>query len=46
MDIIYAAEKPSIAKLFSQRMKRLVETVSQASARLDEFLCTQTTGGA
>ena len=24
MDIIYAAEKPSIAKLFSQRIKRLV----------------------
>jgi hypothetical protein len=24
MDIIYAVEKPSIAKLFSQRIKRLV----------------------
>ncbi len=24
MDILYAAEKPSIARLFSERMKRLV----------------------
>ena len=26
MDIVYAAEKPSIAKLFSERMKRSVST--------------------
>lgn len=25
MDIVYAAEKPSIAKLFSERMKRYVQ---------------------
>lgn len=24
MDIVYAAEKPSIARLFSERMKRIV----------------------